>query len=74
MEIVTAHGPHPALRATFPQEGKENRDFPSPLGRGQGEGPEQILNNSENTVEGVSLQWVGELRVKSGEHFFGEAL
>ena len=45
-----------------------------PLRRGQGEGPEQILNNSENTVEGVSLQWVGEPRVKSGEHFFGEAL
>jgi bacillithiol system protein YtxJ len=27
-------GPHPLLRSNFPQEGKENIDFPSPLGRG----------------------------------------
>jgi uncharacterized protein YyaL (SSP411 family) len=34
--------PHPPLRGTFPQEGKENKGFPSPLGRGQGEGPDQL--------------------------------
>ena len=39
---VMAQFPHPPLRSTFPQEGKENKDFPSPLGRGQGEGPEQL--------------------------------
>ena len=39
---VTTHHPHPARRATFPQEGKGNRDFPSPLGRGQGEGPKPL--------------------------------
>ncbi|MBP9699021.1 MAG: bacterial transcriptional activator domain-containing protein, partial [Elusimicrobia bacterium] len=26
--------PHPLLRSTFPQEGKEKKEFPSPLGRG----------------------------------------
>ncbi len=41
-EFVTTQVPHPPLRGTFPQEGKENRDFPSPLGRGQGEGPELL--------------------------------
>jgi hypothetical protein len=57
-EIVTTQVPHPPLRGTFPQEGKENKDFPSPLGRpltklgapgapealkrGQGEGPELL--------------------------------
>jgi hypothetical protein len=40
--FVTAQVPHPPLRGTFPQEGKENKDFPSPLGRGQGEGSEQL--------------------------------
>ena len=56
--LVTGHPPHPAHWATFPQEGKENRDFPSPLGRpfaeltapgaaepllrGQGEGSGQL--------------------------------
>ena len=45
--LKTAHLPHPALRATFPQEGKENMDFPSPLGRGQGEGPEPLANGGE---------------------------
>jgi ribosome-dependent ATPase len=36
---LQTHPPHPALggegplRATFPQEGKENKEFPSPLGR-----------------------------------------
>ena len=48
MTNLPAYNPHPALggegplRTTFPQEGKENRDFPSPLGRGQGEGLEQL--------------------------------
>ncbi len=41
-EKATPHHPHPARWATVPQEGKENRDFPSPLGRGQGEGLEQL--------------------------------
>ncbi len=40
--IVTTQVPHPPLRGTFPQEGKEYKEFPSPLGRGQGEGPEQL--------------------------------
>ncbi|MBK8870296.1 MAG: peptidylprolyl isomerase [Elusimicrobia bacterium] len=56
--FVTTQGPHPPLRGTFalaalppqvtgalrrsPQEGKENKDLPSPLGRGQGEGPELL--------------------------------
>ena len=31
--FITAQVPHPPLRGTFPQEGKENKDFPSPLGR-----------------------------------------
>jgi GMP synthase (glutamine-hydrolysing) len=54
----TAKVPHPLLRSTFPQEGKENKCIPSPLGRlvaelrapgaaeplmrGQGEGPELL--------------------------------
>ena len=41
-KTVTTQVPHPPLRGTFPQEGKEYKDFPSPLGRGQGEGPEQL--------------------------------
>ncbi|MBK8869536.1 MAG: hypothetical protein IPN19_00420 [Elusimicrobia bacterium] len=64
LRIVTSQAPHPPLRATFPQEGKENKDFPSPLGRplteigapgaaeplmrGQGEGPELLLRNNNN--------------------------
>jgi hypothetical protein len=63
MKIVTAQVPHPLLRCAFPQEGKENKEFPSPLGRlsqssqhrgrqrrlceGQGEGPEQLLKIAE---------------------------
>ncbi|MBP9128593.1 MAG: CHASE2 domain-containing protein, partial [Elusimicrobia bacterium] len=42
--VPVAHlsdGPNrPRAQRAFPQEGKENNDFPSPLGRGQGEGPE----------------------------------
>jgi methionyl-tRNA synthetase len=38
--FITAQVPHPPLRGTFPQEGKENKGFPSPLGRGRGEGSE----------------------------------
>ena len=41
-EKATTPPPHPAPGATFPQEGKENKCYPSPLGRGQGEGPGQL--------------------------------
>ena len=40
--LVAAQIPHPPLRGTFPQEGKEIKEFPSPLGRGQGEGAEPL--------------------------------
>ncbi|MBK8871165.1 MAG: ABC transporter ATP-binding protein [Elusimicrobia bacterium] len=42
---VKTQVPHPPLRGTFPQEGKENKEFPSPLGRGQGEGLAQFRRN-----------------------------
>ncbi len=46
LRVPVAHvcnGPNrPRARRAFPQEGKENKDFPSPLGRGQGEGPELL--------------------------------
>ncbi len=61
---VPAQLPHPLLRSTFPQEGKENNEFPSPLGRpvaelpapgaaeplrrGQGEGPGLLPAKKEN--------------------------
>ena len=41
-EKATTPPPPPAPGATFPQEGKENKCYPSPLGRGQGEGPGQL--------------------------------
>ena len=47
LEETTTQIPHPPLRGTFPQEGKENKGFHSPLGRGQGEGPEQLLEESK---------------------------
>ena len=36
--FVTTQAPHPPLRGTFSQEEKEIHGFPSPLGRGEGEG------------------------------------
>ncbi|MBK8871290.1 MAG: quinone-dependent dihydroorotate dehydrogenase [Elusimicrobia bacterium] len=43
--------PHPPLRGTFPQEGKENKDFPSPLGRGQGEGFGQLSRSFNRSAD-----------------------
>jgi multidrug efflux pump subunit AcrB len=45
---VTAQVPHPPLRG----EGKENKDFPSPLGRGQGEGLELLPKKKNDTLMG----------------------
>jgi ATP-dependent RNA/DNA helicase IGHMBP2 len=49
--FVTDQAPHPPLRGTFPQEGKENKGFPSPLGRGQGEGSERFCFFNERLNE-----------------------
>jgi hypothetical protein len=51
LRVPVAHdgnGPNrPWARRAFPQEGKENKDFPSPLGRGQGEGHALYQNKGE---------------------------
>jgi mannose-6-phosphate isomerase-like protein (cupin superfamily) len=50
-EKANTQVPHPPLRGTFPQEGKENKGFPSPLGRGQGEGPDQLPEKTKLSQE-----------------------
>ncbi|MBP9127945.1 MAG: hypothetical protein KBG07_04175, partial [Elusimicrobia bacterium] len=81
---VTTQVPHPPLRGTFPQEGKENKGIPSPLGRGQGEGPEQLPWNvywnkgasikgkgpAQRKGQGLSWSWKNlDLIFPSGERF-----
>jgi HAE1 family hydrophobic/amphiphilic exporter-1 len=63
---VTTQVPHPPLRGTFRQEGKENKEFPSPLGRGQGEGPEQLRKKS------FWARWFQPV-AERGRVFFGRA-
>ncbi|MBK8869820.1 MAG: hypothetical protein IPN19_01930 [Elusimicrobia bacterium] len=67
--------PHPPLRGTFSQEEKENKDFPSPLGRlvaelpapgapealmrGQGEGSEELRYSMETTRTRTDINYSG---------------
>jgi dihydroorotate dehydrogenase len=51
-EAHDSDGPNrPRAQRAFPQEGKEKKDFPSPLGRGQGEGFGQLSRSFNRSAD-----------------------